>query len=599
MRKLTVVCIAGLLALPTYGRVFEVIYEGNTLSCNVISEDAKTCEVFGDDSGKGISGNLVIPGTVNDGRADFKVISIAANAFDYNRQITSVTIPDGIETIGNWAFTGCMNLNSAIIGNSVASIGEFAFNDCSLSSVTIPASVSYIGKDAFGSIMKSPCLREVNTESLDAWMNIKFQTNTANPIYYAGKLLLNGELIKDLVIPEGVETINANAFYNCQSLESVKFPTTIKRVDTGAFASCDNLKRYEFESLSNYLGIEYASVEDKLPLINSGRIYIGGNVCDMFEVLVWPENLKRVPPFALAGEKTLKGVVLPDGIEEIGEMAFYHCSGLSEINIPASVETIGVKAFDYCRNLAKVSFEGTPVSIGKYAFTTYTFGNPLVTDLYLTNANNWCSMTSSGAIIRKAGSLYINEKKVANLVLKPASGTVNERCYQNAPVEKIRITANEIKAHAFYGATMESLCLDVQTMGEKVFYSCKNLKRIYTLTDEPPMAPDNTFYRYDGTTLYVPVGAAERYKSSEWCWRLFSKIEETDFAGMDDMFQADYDESGIDDVQNDTSGTFNPDAPFDVYNLNGMRVPAVNLDSLSPGIYVIRQGSYLKKITVK
>lgn len=591
--------MAGLLGLPTYGRVFEVLYEGNNLLCNVISEDAKSCEVFGDDSGKGISGNLVIPGTVSDGQAVFKVISIAASAFDYNRQITSVSISDGVETIGNWAFAGCMNLNSAIIGNSVASIGEFAFNDCSLSSVTIPASVAYIGKDAFGSIMKSPCLREVHTESLDAWMKIKFQTNTSNPVYYAGKLLLDGEVIKDLVIPEGVETVNSNAFYNCRSLESVKFPTTIKSIETGAFASCDNLKRYEFESLSNYLGIEYASPEDKLPSINSGRIYIGGNALEMPEGLVWPENLKRVPPFALAGEKTLTSVVLPDGLEEIGEMAFYNCSGLSEINIPASVESIGMKAFDYCRNLAEVSFDGTPMSIGKFAFTTYTFGNPLATDLYLTNANAWCSMTSADAIMRKTGSLYVNDNKVVNLVLKPTSGTVNARCYQNVPVEKIRVTANEIKNHAFYGSGLEALCLDVQTIGEKAFYSCKNLKSIYSLTEEPPMAPDNAFYRYEGATLYVPVGTTEIYKASEGCWRLFSKIEEADFAGIDELFKANYDESGIDDGLNDADGTFNPNAPFDVYELNGMRVAAGSLDSLSPGIYIIRQESYVKKITVK
>lgn len=598
MRQLIVMCMAGLLCLPTYGRVFEVLYEGNTLSCNVISEDAKTCEIFGDDSGKGISGNLVIPGTVSDGQADFKVISIAANAFDYNRQITSVTISDGIETIGNWAFAGCMNLNSAIIGNSIASIGEFAFNDCSLSSVTIPASVSYIGKDAFGSIMKSPCLREVHTESLDAWMKIKFQTNTANPIYYAEKLLLHGELIKDLVIPEGVETVNSNAFYNCRALESVKFPTTIKSIETGGFASCDNLKRYEFERLSNYLGIEYASMEDRLPSINSGRIYIGGNAYEMLEELVWPEDLKRVPPFALAGEKALKSVVLPDGVEDIGEMAFYNCSELSEINIPASVETIGVKAFDYCRNLSKVSFEGTPMSIGKYAFTTYTFGNPLVIDLYLTNANDWCSMTSVNAIIRKSGSLYVNGKRVVNLVLKPVSGTVNARCYQNVPVERIRVTANKIKNHAFYGSGLEALCLDVCTIGEKSFYSCKNLISIYSLTEQPPIAPDNVFYRYEDATLYVPVGAAERYKASEGCWRLFSKIEEMDFAGIDELFKANYDESGINKV-NGASGTFNPDAPFDVYDLSGMRVAAGNLDSLSAGVYIIRQESYVKKITVK
>ena len=71
-----------------------------------------------------------------------------------------------------------------------------------------------------------------------------------------------------------------------------------------------------------------------------------------------------------------------------------------------------------------------------------------------------------------------------------------------------------------------------------------------------------------------------------------------DFAGIDELFKANYDESGINKV-NGASGTFNPDAPFDVYDLSGMRVAAGNLDSLSAGVYIIRQESYVKKITVK
>ncbi|HOB38081.1 MAG TPA: leucine-rich repeat domain-containing protein, partial [Methanomassiliicoccaceae archaeon] len=98
--------------------------------------------------------DLIIPEEI-DGKL---VTSIAEYAF-YQLPLESVTIPDGVESIGDYAFYWCEELTSVIIGNGVTSIGEEAFSYCySLTSVDIPDGVSYIGDYAFSDCHSLPSI---------------------------------------------------------------------------------------------------------------------------------------------------------------------------------------------------------------------------------------------------------------------------------------------------------------------------------------------------------------------------------------------------------------------------------------------------------
>ena len=166
------------------------------------------------------------------------VTSIGDGAFYGCTSLTSVTIGDSVTSIGDYAFYGCTSLASVTIPDSVTSIGDSAFNGCtSLASVTIPDSVTSIGDSAFRDCTS---LASVNITDIAKWCEIKFGYE-ANPLYYAGNLYLNGELITELIIPNGVTSIGHYAFEGCESLTSVTIPDGVTSIGHYAFSGCTSL----------------------------------------------------------------------------------------------------------------------------------------------------------------------------------------------------------------------------------------------------------------------------------------------------------------------------------------------------------------------
>ena len=146
----------------------------------------------------------------------------------------NTVIPNGITGIFTYAFRGCIGLTSMTIPNSVMSIGEQAFCNCQgLTSVTIPKSVTSIGKRAFKDCRG---LTAVHISDLDAWFGIDFNhNNLSNPLNWAHHLYLNGEEIKNLVVPSSVSNIHEFAFYGCTGFTSVTIPNSVTSIGQYAF----------------------------------------------------------------------------------------------------------------------------------------------------------------------------------------------------------------------------------------------------------------------------------------------------------------------------------------------------------------------------
>ena len=119
----------------------------------------------------------------------------------------------------------------------VTSIGYLAFCNCSrLTSITISNSVTSIGIEAFRTCQR---LRYVHISDLESWCKIAFSRASSNPLCYAHHLFLNGEEIKDLVIPNSVTSIGDYAFYGCSGLTSVTIPNSVTSIGRNAFYDCD------------------------------------------------------------------------------------------------------------------------------------------------------------------------------------------------------------------------------------------------------------------------------------------------------------------------------------------------------------------------
>ena len=166
------------------------------------------------------------------------VTSIGSSAFYDCSSLTSVVIPEGVTSISTSAFSNCSSLTSVVIPEGVTSIGSSAFSRCSsLTSVTIPSSVTSIGEAFY----YCKALKDVHISDVASWCKIRFESYKSNPFCYARNFYLNGELVTDLIIPDGVTSIGYSAFYNCSSLTSVTIPSSVTSIGSYAFMNCSNL----------------------------------------------------------------------------------------------------------------------------------------------------------------------------------------------------------------------------------------------------------------------------------------------------------------------------------------------------------------------
>ena len=197
--------LAVLMSLPMLAKHIEI--DGINYDLNAETKQATVTRRFWPNE---YSGEIVIPESVEHEGTTYRVTSIEKSAF-----------------------SGCYGLISVAIPNSVTSIGEYAFSRCSgLTSVTIPNSVTSIEDEAFYGCSG---LTSVHISDIAAWCNIDFGDN---PLFYAHHLYLNGEEVKDLVIPNSVTSIGNYAFERCSGLTSVTIPNSVTSIEWGAFSDC-------------------------------------------------------------------------------------------------------------------------------------------------------------------------------------------------------------------------------------------------------------------------------------------------------------------------------------------------------------------------
>jgi len=295
------------------------------------------------------SGVVVIPEEVTLEGSKLKVTRIDNSAFSGCYDLTSITIPNSVTSIEEYAFCECRSLTSVIIPDGITSIEKYTFESCSgLTSVIIPNSVTSIGDYAFDGCTS----------------------------------------LASIIIPNHVTTIGIGAFGYCNGLTSIDIPNSVTSIEDYTFEGCKNLT----------------------------SITIGNSVAS-------------IGNYAFAGCRSLTSVTIPNSVTSIGDYTFFECYGLTSIDIGKSVTSIGEWAFYSCSSLKSITIPRSVKHIGNSVF----FNCYDLNKVYISDLEAWCNIQFDGDFFSRY-HLYLNNKEITNLIIPESVTSIGNyafaKCYR-------------------------------------------------------------------------------------------------------------------------------------------------------------------------
>ena len=431
-----------------------------------------------------VTGTVVIPEELG----GYPVTTIGENSFAMG-DLKSVVIPDSVTTIENGAFYNCGYLNTITFGKNVTRVGDSAFHGC----------VS---------------LKTVYGYDVTSWCSINFGNYSANPLYYAGDLYLDGQLVTEIIVPENitaikdysfsgykkltainlhnkVESIGKGSFYLCDGIDNISIPSSVTSIGKDAFYNVSNLSSVHISNLAAWCNIDF---ENNLsnPLYYAQSLYLNNRLVDE--------------------------LIIPTEVTGIKEYTFYNCKSITTVNVHKNVDSIGSYSFSGCENLAYIDvasennvyfsqdgvlynkectqFICVPKKItgsviipnGITNINEYTFNNTLITSLEIPNsvtsiskgALSGCNNLES-IILPFVGSSLAGSATECFGYIFGASKYSENATYVPETLKSVKVNQGSIAEYAFSNCSnIETIvfCDSVTTIGNKALYACDNLQNL-------------------------------------------------------------------------------------------------------------------------
>lgn len=323
------------------------------------------------------------------------ITGIGEGAFKDNTTITDVFIPDSVKTIGKDAFSGCTALKNLIIGDGVTTVGENAFmNTTALASVVIGDGMTSLDcfdfADNWGywssihppikNVVIGEGVKTINDETFIYCYDLE-RVVIGDKVESIGKKAFNGcTKLRTIIIPDSVKTIGENAFYYCTSLYKLVIGKNVERIEKYAFYNCSSIDNVVIPDSVTYLGDRALSHCTKLNTLTLGKglkkieakpfgdeikkVYYNGTVADWVSI-EFAQSISNPLYNGAAlyiGRELVTELTIPSGTTEVKQYAFYGCTSLKKVNVPASVTSFKADAFAGCSDLKNVYYDSDDIS---------------------------------------------------------------------------------------------------------------------------------------------------------------------------------------------------------------------------------------------
>ena len=498
------------------GTIFEYVYAKETLRFETIDGTADECRLLKPASGRSPYGirnaKFSVPYEAIDPETGikYKVKSIGMGAFQNNRSVNEVVLPDWLVSIENDAFNNCEQLKTINFPETLVEIGRDAFGQCakleeirisprfmslkniydgafhgckSLTSFTIPEDVAYIGSGVFvGSGVRELNFNAERCRVAGTRYDPPFAGMTGLQVTFGpfvkmipDNFFAGVRQMYSFEVPDQIERIGESAFYKCTDLRSIVIPTSVTEIGGSAFEECAKLMECD---VSNVRTIGQSLFKN----------------CKKLEKAQLYRNLMLIPDMTFMGCEALKEFVFPAEVRMIGKYAFHGCRSLpldARDVWPNGLATIDDRAFEGCALLS--SFPQASVRYGAYSLASTALesaeflaidkplGKAVFADCKSLKSVN---MQPASALKELPDSLFAGCSALVTPVMPIGIETIGNDAVLNCnALTTMRFPADckSIGSSAFEGCTaMQSVTLDAAlvSMGVAAFRGCSSLAEI-------------------------------------------------------------------------------------------------------------------------